>query len=196
MAELAHGLGYWAATFHAVPGCPATGSAGLGEALAAVPSTDSDAWFISQRVAAIDGRSFGPAVGAASLPADADEAISLVIDLALRVLATNPAGAIAFVHAVTVPACARHLLPYVADGQRSVVADQAWWVLAAMWSTYGTEPPLVAVDRPPATWDALIAAALASGDEHDIKLTIAARDQCGRVDDALLRHAVGTVVGA
>lgn len=194
LAELAHGLGYWAATSYVLPGRPTTGDATLPHALEAVPATVSSAFFISDRMSDIDGRTFGPAVAAAALPSDADDALTAVIDLAARVLATNSEGAIAFVHAVTVPSCARHLLPFVDDAGRSAVADQAWWVLAAMWSAYGRHAPLSSAPADAPTWDELTAAALRSGDEHDIKLTIAARDQADRVEDLLLRAAVATVV--
>ena len=94
---------------------------------------------------------------------------------------------------MTVPAAARHLLPYVDAAGRRAVAEQAWWVLAALWSAYGTRPPVSDVDDAPG-WDDLVAAALRRGDEHDIKLTVAARDQVDHVDERVLRAAVASVV--
>lgn len=197
--ELVHGLAYWASRFHRLPGLASAGTRTPAEALPDVPATDAGgAWFISERMERVDPADFGPAVAAAALPVVPDDALSVVIDLALRVLATNPAGAIAFVHGVTVPCAMRTLLPFVDDADRRDLAAQAWWVVAALWSTYGTIDPLDDValrSAAPPAWPDLVRRALASGDEHDIKLCVAAHDQVGRVDDVLLRHVVDVVLG-
>lgn len=196
LAELAHGLGYWAASSFVLPGREASGTSTLSEALDRVPLTQSSAFLISERVADIDGRAFGPAVAAAALPGDADDALTAVVDLALRVLLANPDSAIAFIHAVTVPCCARHLLPFVDEAGGLAVANQAWWVLAALWSAYGRNPPVVDAPTEAPEWADLVAAALRNGDEHAIKFTVAAQDQIDRVDELLLRSAVARVVTA
>ena len=124
------------------------------------------------------------------------DALTAVVDLALRVLLANPDSAIAFIHAVTVPCCARHLLPFVDEAGGLSVANQAWWVLAALWSVYGRNPPVVDAPTEAPEWADLLAAALRNGDEHAIKLTVAAQDQIDRVDELLLRSAVARVVTA
>ncbi len=196
VVEVAHGLGYWASRFHALPGRSGGGRLSFDRALAVMRPTPTAGWLISERVASIDPRSFGAGVSAAHLPSDPGAAFDEISDLALRVLATHQEATIAFVHAVTVPAALRHLSMRLDREGRRAAAEQAWWVLAALWTAYGRRDPLVGAAGCRETWDELLDRAIAGGDEHHIKLSAAVADESPRVDDALARFVVARVLGA
>lgn len=196
VVEVANGLGYWASRFHALPGRSASGRLSLERALDVMVPVRTAGWFISERVASIDPLTFGEGVAAAYLPANPDDAFDQIVDLALRVLATNPEATIAFVHAVTVPAALRHLSTRLDTEGRHAAAEYAWWVLAALWTADGQHAPLAEVPGVSHTWEQLLDHAIDGGDAHDIKLTVAAAGEAARGDDTVARYAVGRVLGA
>ena len=97
---------------------------------------------------------------------------------------------IALLHAVTAPVAARSVLPLLPAEAARPTYDALWQVSAALYAVYagGTTPEPLPVGAPPSA-DELTDRAVATGDEHAIKLT----EACLRLDavtpDPLLRHA-------
>jgi hypothetical protein len=198
--ELARGLAYWAASYLELPGAgpPGAGLPGQLELTAAVralpvlpePPTGNT---ISGRLKAGLAREpgFGSAVAALAPPADPQ--------LALRDLAREFAGIflvygsdrpIVFLHAVTAPVAAYSVLPLLPDGLARPTRDALWRVAAALYSVHAgvvTPRPLPATD--PAAPDDLTDRAVATGDEHAIKLTEACLRLHAETPDPLLLHA-------
>lgn len=122
----------------------------------------------------------------------------------MRALAANPDASIALIHAVTTTVALQSLQPFVGHDDRRLLRTQAWCILASLWSVYGAQPPLDRGDlgdtdaprSPPVpTWAQLLDAAIAGGDEHNIKLTVAA--QCATMwgaDDSVARTCVAAIV--
>ena len=149
VAELAHGLGYWAAKYSGVP----------------------RHWGI------VGGRRAGRQLGPAA-PSDADVQAALS-DLTAAAAGAYAAAElrvpIPLVHAVTAPAAVRLVLPHLPADQHRPSYEAAREVSRGLVSVFGGrwnarpgEPPVAA----PAA--ELAAAAVEVGDEHAIKLTEAA----------------------
>ena len=175
--ELAQGLAYWAATYHALPTGAAPGAAAPAEALRAVP-------FLPEAQRRLDGSivaalaplatftPFHPAIGlvdtagAPPEPVLSDVATALAAAYLANVSSTN---LIALIHFVTGPSCVRLLFPHVAEPTRRRLLRYAWQAGAALYCVYGTtaEPATVTVEPPSRA--AIIDGALASHDEHAVK---------------------------
>lgn len=192
--ELAQGLAYWAATYHPLPARRGTATPlPPAEALRAVP-------FLPAAARRPDGSivdalaplaSFAPFAAVIDLvdvgAADPDARLSdLTVALAAAYLANaGTASLIALVHFVTGPSAVRLLFPHVSDATRRLLLAHAWQAGAALYCVYGTtREPGGATDAPPPR-DALIAGAIATGDEHAIKFV----EACLR-EDALRPAAV------
>lgn len=177
--ELAQGLAYWAATYHALPGDPAA-VAPLGspaEALRAVPFLpDAQRRLRGSIVAALAPLAgfapFHPAIGLVD-PAGAEpgELLSdITATLAAAYLANvSTATLIALIHFVTGPSAVRLLFPHVAAATRRRLLTYAWQAGAALYCVYGTTAELAAPTAAPPPRAAIIDGALASQDEHAVK---------------------------
>jgi hypothetical protein len=123
---------------------------------------------------------------------DADRALSEVTSLFARVfLASARRGnVIAFIHAVTGPSAVRLLLPCLPASEAPRAVRYAWQAAAGIFAAFaGSLPgiaPAAATDSP----DTLADRAIATGDEHAIKLTEAClREHAIRPDPAYLLAA-------
>ena len=93
-------------------------------------------------------------------------------------------------HAVTAPVAAGSVLPLLPAELARPTFDALWQVNAALYTVYtgGTTPEPLPAGAPPSA-DEVTDRAVATGDEHAIKLA----EACLRVDavtpDPLLRHA-------
>ncbi len=196
LAELAHGLAYWAATFTALPGRPRLrGSIGLDEAIAGLPRPEP-AWTpIEAGTFARLGElpDFPHAVDALARPDSPDEALSDLTAASCRVMLANPdVFPVGPIHAVTPVAAARVLLPHIPDLSVETLYAQLWQVDAAIITGFtargGAEPPYDHAD-PPALAEVL-ARAVEHRDTHVLKFAEAcAREHARRPDPVYLRSA-------
>ena len=192
--EVACGLAFWAASYRELPGPPLLiGSEGVRQALADLPYLPEDApaqVLISDMVAGVDeiADEFEQAV--ASLGWSGGP-VALLDELAAggaRAYLRNAdgGGTIGLLHAVTAPLAAELLLPWLAGEDRDAALGYVWQAVAALHVAYAIDrqSPEPASDVPPA--DSLVDRALASGDEHAIKLTEAALRSFGRSGEPAL----------
>jgi hypothetical protein len=189
--EVASALAFWAASYQELPGPPLLiGSEGVAQALADLPYLPEEApaaVLISARVAAVTdiADEFEQAVASLGWTGSA---VALLDQLAAGGAAAylrnaDDGGAIGLLHAVTSPLACELVLPWLAEEDRAAAVGYAWQAAAALHVAYDTDrvtpvPP----DVPPEP-DALIERAVASGDEHAIKLCEAALRAHGRTGD-------------
>jgi hypothetical protein len=196
--ELANGLAYWAASYFEIPGAaPAGGRLNLRAAIDGLPvlTTPVPGDLISARLKAGLERQpgFGAAVAALRPPADPRSA-----HVALRDLAREFAGnflvygrtrPITWLHAVTSPVAAYSVLPLLPDDLARPTYEALWQVGAAIYTVHAgdvTAEPLPAA-APPAP-DDLTDRAVATADEHAIKLTEACLRLHAETPDPVLLH--------
>lgn len=179
--ELASALGYWAATWQALPVAegsthrPRTAAA----ALESVPRLEGRRPATRSIVEALELLDGFPAFAPVIHDLDTERAPETVLaDLAetfARVLLANAKdtlGAIVFTHGVTGVAALRALAPHLDDAALPDALRYAWQTGAALYASYATSPP--ARDEPGAPAEdpeSLVERAIASGDDHAIKLT-------------------------
>jgi hypothetical protein len=187
--ELGEGLAYWAANYHPLPemrtGAGVGVSAGVGaragrrpsQALAGVlgvPAGDQvTRGNITERLSPVER--FAPFASAADLVDTAGDASAFISDLtetfAGVFLASVPPGSlITFVHGVTGPSAVRLLLPHLDPASRATALRYAWQGAAALYSGFSGKPPAGRGGEVPKR-DDVIDRAIATGDEHAIKLT-------------------------
>jgi hypothetical protein len=180
LRELAEGLGYWAATYEALPESPGRPAADRlpSQAIARVeslpPTKRVRGGNITERLAPLDR--FAPFAGVADFvdpSADADRFLSDLTETFAGVYLANvpPGSVITFVHTVTGPSAVRLLLPHLDSSTRDRLLRYAWQGAAALYASNGGRmtalpaPP----DLPPA--EELVDRAIATADEHAIKFT-------------------------
>lgn len=183
VAELAEGLGYWAATYNALPesATPAKPPAGRkpSAAIAAVPMLPKDKQIsygnITDRLSPLDG--FTPFLGVADAVDASGDPGAFMSDLtetfAMVYLASATRGTvITFLHGVTGPAAVRTLLPYVSPEEQHRLLRYTWQACASFSSSAGgkTAPPPASGTKLPSR-EELTERAIATGDEHSIKFT-------------------------
>jgi hypothetical protein len=176
-AELAQGLAYWAASYQELPGPPLLlGPRTVPEALAAVPPLPEEAPeepTISGQLTHLDmvAAPFEQAVSALAEPADLVEALDEVALGGAGAYLDNADGgdAIALIHTVTVPLGLELLLPLLADDEAVTAFAYGWQAAAGLHAAFAPRRAGQRSGEPPAP-EQVVAAALASGDEHAIKL--------------------------
>ncbi|MEV0258753.1 questin oxidase family protein [Streptomyces sp. NPDC050732] len=177
LAELAHGLGYWAARHHPVTGVAALpGADSAAGALDAVPplANRADGGFPARL-----GRVEGLPVWAASVddPEEARRRLTELVRAATHRYATHGHGdETMLVHAATAPNAVLRALPALPRALWVPSLHAAWTASAAITAMYAPDEPVAYV--PPGTFTAeeVFERALAHGDEHVIKLTDTALD--------------------
>ncbi len=196
--ELAHGLAYWACRYQELPGPPLLiGAQGVPEALAALPYLPEETpeeFLITDQVAHVAEVSDEFEQAVASLGFDGSE-LDLLDALAsggARAYLRNAGSghAIALLHSITGPLALELVLPWLAVEDRDAALAYAWQAVAAIHVAYALDrhPPDIAGTEPPSP-DELIDAAVASGDEHALKLTEAALRSHARSGDPHLLWA-------
>jgi len=194
--ELARGLAYWAASYRELPGTTRTaGHLDLTAAIAGLPVAAGPPapGLITDGLAAGLAAEPGFDAAAAALRPPADVATDLR-DLAgafARVfLAYGREAPIALLHAVTATVATRSVLPLLPDELARPTYDGLWRVGAALYAVYAggvTAEPLPA--SAPPSQDTVTEQAVATGDEHAIKLTEACLRLHAETSDPLLLHA-------
>ncbi|MEU1125920.1 questin oxidase family protein [Streptomyces sp. NPDC005899] len=176
LAELAHGLGYWAARHHTVSGLtPLPGAGSATAALDAVPPIGVRDGGFPARL----GRVRGLPVWAADVtdPDAARRHLAELVRAATHRYATHGHGEpTMLVHAATAPNAVLRTLPALPRALWVPSLRVAWTASAAVTAMYAPDGPVGYT--PPGTFTAeeVVERALAHGDEHVIKLTDTALD--------------------
>ncbi len=196
--EVAQGLAFWACRYQELPGPPVLiGSQGVEEALAMLPYLPEETpeeFLISARVAHVAdiADEFEQAVASLGFGGDALALLdALAIGGARAYLRNVETGfPIALLHSITGPLALELLLPWLAPEDHDAALAYAWQALAALHVAYAIDrdPPDLPDGAPP-TSDELIGRALASGNEHALKLTEAALRCHARTGDRHLLWA-------
>lgn len=198
--ELAQGLAYWSATYTELPGPPALiGSGTVAAQLGALPHLGpqgSGGRLITDRVRHVDdhAEAFEAVVVGLAAPADPLIALDAVAAGGASAYVHNAAAghAVALVHAVTIPMAFELLLDDVAVDERAGVFGYAWQAAAALHVCFAEDRGHVGEadldTRLPYPED-LVDAAVASGDEHAVKLAEAALRAYRRGGDPVLLAA-------
>lgn len=179
--ELAEGLGYWAATYNALPeSSPSRPAAGRlpSAAVSGVPILPAEKRMsygnITDRLAPLDAfPPFASVADAVDATGDASAFLSdLTATFASVYLASVPPGSvITFLHGVTGPAAVRTLMPYVSAEERARLLRYTWQACASFLSSSGGKTvPAPSSEKLPSR-EELADRALATGDEHAIKFT-------------------------
>jgi Questin oxidase-like len=196
--ELARALAYWAASYVELPGAARPrGTLNVAAAIRALPVLDepADGGLIAARLesglARLPGLS--SAVAALRPPADADAGRDLR-DLAgefTRIfLAYGRRQPITFLHAVTAPVAAYSALPSLPSALARPTYDALWQVGAALYAVHaGTVTPEPLPTAAPPDAEDLKGRAVATGDEHAIKLTEACLRLHTETPDPVYLHA-------
>jgi Questin oxidase-like len=201
--EVANGLAFWAASYRELPGPPLLiGHEGVADALADLPYLPEDAprpVRISDRVAAVAGIAdeFEQAVASLGWTGGAVDLLDqLATGGSLAYLRNaDGGGAIGLLHAVTSPLACELVLPWLAEEDRDAALGYVWQAAAALHVAYDIDRTAPAPTEAPPAAEALVDRALASGDEHAIKLTEAALRSFDRSGDAALLLAADDACG-
>lgn len=176
LAELAHGLGYWAARFHPVADlAPLPGADSAAAALDVVaPIAERDGGFAARLV-----RVTGLPVWAATItdPDEAHRRLAELVRAATHRYATHGHGEeTMLVHAATAPNAVLRTLPALPRVLWVPSLRAAWTASAAVTAMYAPDAPVAY--SPPGTFtpEEVFERAMAHGDEHVIKLTDTALD--------------------
>jgi hypothetical protein len=192
--EVANGLAFWASSYQELPGPPLLiGHQGVADALADLPYLPDDAprpLLISDRVAAVADIADEFEQGVASLGWTGG-ALDLLDQLAaggaLAYLRNaDSGGAFGLLHAVTSPLACELVLPWLAEEDRDAALGYVWQAAAALHVAYDIDRHEPMPTDTPVSSDALVESAVASGDEHAIKLTEAALRSFGRTGRAVV----------
>ncbi|HEX6882040.1 MAG TPA: questin oxidase family protein [Planctomycetota bacterium] len=193
-AELATGLAYWAVNFEELPwdGSLAP-ERSVADALARVvlrrPAEEPPRGNIVTGLRALqDTPSFHPVAGWVGVE-DPARTLGEMASAFARLYLANPERRIAFTHAITAPSALRLLVPYLDEETVRAATRRAWQAAAGLFVVYGVSRGAEVAARP-AERAALIAACVANGGAHSIKLTEAClREEAFSRDPILLAAA-------
>jgi hypothetical protein len=197
LGELARGLAYWAARYtELAPGAPdPDGSMSLAAAVRGLPraARAPQPGLISDVLSAglSDQPGFGAAAGALRPPADVNAGLlDLAREFTRVFLVYGRERPIGLLHAVTAPVAARSALPLLPPEAARPTYDALWRLNAALYTVYtgALTPQPPPSGAPPAPED-LADRAVASRDEHAIKLTEACLRIHAEAPDPMLLHA-------
>ena len=195
--ELASALAFWGSCYQELPGPPLLiGHQRVPEALAALPYLPEDAprrLLISDMVAQVAAIADEFEQGVSSL-AGGTGSTELLDQLAsggaLAYLRNaDGGGAIGLLHSVTSPLACELLLPWLETGDHDAALGYAWQAVAALHVAYALDRHGPVPARSTSSSEALVDRAIASGDEHAIKLTEAALRSSTRSGDPTLLWA-------
>lgn len=206
--ELAAGLAYWAATYQILPTDLSAKASILSprEAILRVPIVPPEkrqfTGTITSSLEALDEfTAFAPVIGITDLSTDLSAAVSSLTETFALVYLANAhdvLSSIIFIHGVTSAAVIRQVLPHLDGEAASRLVRYAWQSGCALYTAFGVHPPSMSeMESPRESYETLIDMAIATGDEHAIKFTVA----CAREDSfrpspvyrSAVRHAVGVL---
>jgi hypothetical protein len=180
--ELADALASWASTYQTLPTDLSATPAKLApdQAILEVPRVPPEQRrFTGTITGSLEGLDafppFAGVIALASLDGDPAARSSDLTETFARVLLANAhdtLSTIVFVHGVTSVAAVRSLLPHLRATTAQTALRYAWQASCALYSAFGQSPaPARAAEPPRESAPALIEMAIASRDEHAIKLT-------------------------
>lgn len=209
VAELAHGLAYWAARWQPIPGCetraaadprPRPAAPPAAAALAAVPRIADQSGGIRDRLPQLTGLAGWPTT---MTPPAAQETPAWLAGLTHAAVTSyrqyghgNP---VMLVHAATAPTAILRTLPALGQDLWPASAMAAWHAAATLVSIYAPALPAVQSTQPaapagPQDAEETFARAVSHGDEHAIKFADTAAEVHGRTGDpaalAAAAHAI------
>ncbi len=195
--ELAIGLAFWASSYQELPGPPLLiGREGVPEALADLPYLPEDAprlLLIGDMVAQVDeiADEFEQAVASLGWTGGAVELLDQLASGGARAYLRNAdgGGAIGLLHSVTAPLACELVLPWLAVEDRAAALGYVWQATAALHVAYDIDRQSELGEPETPSADALVDRAVASADEHAIKLTEAALRSYARSGDPALLWA-------
>ena len=204
VAELAHGLAYWAARWQPYPKADTELAAAQdmtpAEALAAVPHLDDRAGGFRYRFARLAALPSWPAARlAGAAPAEICAWLTTLTDATVfRYLDVAHGNPVMLVHSATAPTAILRSLPALDPELWAPSAAAAWDAAAALTAIYAPSAPAEeaapAAPDGPGAMDEVFARAVAHGDEHAIKFADTAADVYARTGDpAAIAAAVRAV---
>ncbi len=177
LAELAHGLGYWAARHHAAPGAaPVPGAASAAGALDAVPAVAVREGGFPQRLARVSRLPvWAPAP---ATPQEARARLQELVRAAVHRYATHGHGEeTMLVHASTAPNAVLRVLPALPRALWTPSLRAAWTASAAVTAMYAPDEAIAYRDRARGLApEEVFERAAAHGDEHVVKFADTALD--------------------
>ena len=203
LAELAHGLAFWAARSQTVPGVVApSGSRAPGVALDAIPRLSDQDGPIRGRLARLgEVPGWSGALAALRPVAEPDDVPDLLAEVVaaatVRYLTHGQASPVLLVHTASAPNAVLHTLPALPREFWPQSLTAAWAASAAITAMYA---PAVAISEtppapsPPANDDPaadVLDRAFAHGDEHVMKFTDTAVEVYNRTGDHAALAAAG-----
>ncbi|MBV1858298.1 MAG: DUF4243 domain-containing protein [Nannocystaceae bacterium] len=194
--EVAHGLGYWASAFQALPGEVGTApSLDLHTVMARLPGLAAEersrAGMIFDRVRALDGvPRFVDAIATLDVREQStSDFISQMVGIAARMMLTSRGAGFAYLHGITATSAVRSLLPFVDASSELAVRHAVFHCVAALHAAHGGSKAWLEWAPPVALPDVrtLPLDAVRSQGDHGIKLAVAVADEVlQRPDPALL----------
>jgi hypothetical protein len=180
LRELADALASWAASYSELPTAPAASPRRLNPraALAAVPVVPPERRPQGNITTAlnrlVEFSEFAGAIDLVDLGADLATVVAELAELFARVYlanATDTRNFIVFVHSVTAVHALGNMLPHVSEATAGSLARYAWQADCGLYAAFGGVPPRDVIDTGDDDPDALVAQAIANGDEHIVKFT-------------------------
>ncbi|WP_279581490.1 hypothetical protein [Fodinicola feengrottensis] len=192
IAELGHGLAFWAARFQPLPsGGEPAGQLSAAATFLAVPRLADQSGFVAYRLGRLAQLPSWPqtlrGLCPPATPADVPAGLADLVDVAtVRYQLHGAASPVLLVHTATAPNAVRHTLPALPESLWPQSFTAAWTAAAAITACYA---PLDAIDPvrdkltgPDPIGDALATAAR-HGDEHVLKFTDTAVEVYQRTGD-------------
>ncbi|MGN9908478.1 questin oxidase family protein [Phytohabitans sp. LJ34] len=191
LAELAHGLAFWAARSRPAPRAAApAGRLDPDAALAAMPRIPDQRGTVAARFGQFEDLDGWPASVAALRPAGApgevrERLADLVAAATLRYLRHGHGSPVLLVHTATAPNAVLHTLPALPEDLWTPSLAAAWTATAAIDAAYApAEPaPRAALPGAPESSTDALQRAVEHGDEHVIKFTDTAVEVYARTGD-------------
>lgn len=187
LSELASGLAYWAARYQTLPVLDREVPVRFRPRaaihhVALAPESAQGGGLISTRLSRLKAAVFGEVIDLADLSGEPGAVLSELTETFAHVfLANTPREVIALLHAVTGASAIRLLVPYLDREAAAGLLRYGWQVGAALYAAYAGAAEGRVPEAPTGESTAdLVDRAVASGDEHAIKLT----------EVALREHAV------
>lgn len=199
LGELADALASWAYAYQELPTADRSGPVYRpAEAITHVPVVpEPDRHYTGTIVGSLadldDFPPFAPVIGLLDVSGDPIATLHEMTEVFARVLAANAhdhLSAIVFVHGVTALAAAGRLLPYLDDDAARAALRYGWQAACGLYAAFSVAPPSANAAPAAVPFADLADRAVASGDDHAIKLA----EACLHLDAAVPSPAYGAAL--